>query len=240
MTIHIEHYGEGLPLVLFHGWAFDSTVWAPLTVSLSKNFKVILVDLPGFGYSKMQEWEEFKAHLLGQLPNKFILVGWSLGGLYASRLAVEASSRVLKLVNIGSSPYFIKDHNWPAIEATVFERFYHKLANDAAAVVRDFITLHIPNKAMRPDTIDIPDVRALRNGLHQLQHWDLRENVFELKMPVCYMFGRLDSIVPFRMMHHMKAFYPDFNYCSFQKSAHMPFYSQPNDFIEQLECFCHG
>lgn len=66
-----------------------------------------LVDLPGFGNSGLVGWEDFKKCLLRYLPQEFALIGWSLGGLYATRLALE-TDRCSHLLNIAASPCFIK------------------------------------------------------------------------------------------------------------------------------------
>jgi pimeloyl-[acyl-carrier protein] methyl ester esterase len=55
--------------------------------------------------------------------------------------------------------------------------------------------------------------------------------------PACYMFGRLDPIVPISLMQTMRLLYPEFNYVFFKRAAHMPFLSHMDLFLEALKRF---
>ena len=127
MNIHLTSYGQGIPLVFFHGWGFDSQIWLPLVPELKAFYHVILVDLPGFGLTSMMDWFEFKTKLLASLPHQFALVGWSMGGLYSMRLALEEPERVNYLLNIATSPRFLSDNLWPGLSKEVLFNFYNKL-----------------------------------------------------------------------------------------------------------------
>ncbi len=64
----------------------------------------------------MAAWNQFEKKLLDILPPSFNLIGWSLGGLLATRIALTTPARIIKLMNVTSSPYFIKEGDWPGIE----------------------------------------------------------------------------------------------------------------------------
>ena len=44
--------GAGDPVVLLHGWGASSQSLAPLSETLAKSFRVVSLDLPGFGWSQ--------------------------------------------------------------------------------------------------------------------------------------------------------------------------------------------
>lgn len=50
-AIAVETAGDGLPLVLLHGWALDRSVWEQQIGPLSASFRVIAIDRRGFGGS---------------------------------------------------------------------------------------------------------------------------------------------------------------------------------------------
>jgi pimeloyl-[acyl-carrier protein] methyl ester esterase len=60
-----------------------------------------------------------------------------------------------------------------------------------------------------------------------LLNWDLRPSLSLLSMPVDYVFGRLDAIIPVQLHGLMQSQYPQFNYHCIRQSAHMPFISHP-------------
>ena len=236
--IHLRTVGQGKPLVLFHGWGFDSEIWSTLLPQLTKRYTLYLVDLPGFGLSSLMDWTHFKSQLLQQLPQQFALAGWSMGGLYATKLASEASCRVTHLMNIASSPYFIQEAHWPGIHPDIFSLFYEHLSTNTQKTLEDFIQLQLKGVSCEKPTLGaIPSKQALKAGLDVLSNWDLRESLVALTTPVAYLFGGLDAITVRRTMTRMQALYPDFHYILLSKAAHVPFLSHPQPFIEALDTF---
>lgn len=237
MTLNIKSTGRGKPLVLFHGWGFDQTIWFDLAESIQDRFNVFMVDLPGFGNSSLMDWDTFKAELRANLPDNFAVLGWSLGGLYATRLAAEEASQVTHLISVASSPRFIADTGWPGIDETILATFYNNLIQNPQQTMLQFIELQLQtgDYQLRPDAL--PSVEGLQEGLQILANWDLREMLRNLNCPVCYMFGRLDAIVPRTLKPIMQTEYAHFDYVLFNKAAHVPFLSDKAMFIEELERF---
>lgn len=237
MNIHIKTYGCGFPLVFFHGWGFDSQVWVPLVFQLEGNYQLILVDLPGFGQSSMMDWSSFKTQLLNQLPAQFALLGWSMGGLFATRVALEEPERVTHLINITSSPRFLLDNDWPGVSQEVFTTFYQNLLKDSRATLEEFIALQVSKHNFELALGHLPSSAGLASGLDILGTWDFRQQLKQFERPVCYMFGRLDPIVPVKTMKAMQEHYPGFKYVYFNRAAHMPFLSHIDLFTNEIQEF---
>jgi pimeloyl-[acyl-carrier protein] methyl ester esterase len=233
MNVHLKTYGQGKPLVFFHGWGFSHSVWLPLVPELSAEYQIILVDLPGFGGTPLMEWADFKKQLLSQLPPQFTMVGWSMGGLYATRLALE-SDHVTHLINIASSPYFLMHQDWPGVSKKVFTTFYKNLAKDPHATLTEFIQLQAGKSSFQNIIDTLPSTESLAFGLSILDTWDFREPLRHFVQPAAYMFGRLDPIVPVKTMKAMERIYPDFKYVFFSRAAHMPFISHRDMFVNEL------
>lgn len=232
----ISKSGNGTPLVLLHGWGFDQSIWNTLRSQLDPFFTVYTLDLPGFGNTELSDWFDFKARMLATLPSRFAIAGWSLGGLFATRLVSETPERISHLINIASSPCFLAHENWPGVEAYVLEMFTQRLLINPLQTRQDFISLQAGNVRL---VMDYPylDAKALLNGLEILENWDLRPLLASIKTPTRYLFGRLDAIVTRKTMTHMQTRYPQFQYQLFEKSAHMPFLSQEEQFISSLKAF---
>ena len=237
--IHISMKGQGSPIVFFHGWGFDHSIWYELVEDLQTSYTVYLVDLPGHGLSDMCSWSDFAGQLLDMLPERFAIVGWSLGGLYATRLAVEHSQRITHLINVGSSPKFIASPNWPGISEKIFKSFFQNLSLNPKQTVQQFIDLQLQDiqACQYVETLITPPIFALKNGLEVLSSWDLIKALSRLNMPVLYIFGRLDAIVPRTTKQALKKLYPKFEYDVYLQSAHIPFLSQKKQFIEQIRAF---
>jgi pimeloyl-[acyl-carrier protein] methyl ester esterase len=235
MNLHLDIRGQGKPLVFFHGWGFDHKVWLPLAESLASQYQLYLVDLPGYGLSSPMGWDLFKQLLLKQLPECFALAGWSMGGLFATRLAIEEPGRVTHLINISSSPRFIKEENWPGVDKTIFADFFANLARDRQQTIKQFVNLQLKNQPYRHYNQQGLELNSLRAGLQILADWDLREPLYYFAKPACFMFGRLDAITPRTIMGVMEKIYPHFDYVLFAKAAHMPFFSHQEEFITVLK-----
>jgi pimeloyl-[acyl-carrier protein] methyl ester esterase len=235
MTLHITRHGQGMPLVLFHGWGFDSRIWHHVLPKLRESYEIFCVDLPGFGSSPFMDWSVFKTSILTQLPAQFAMLGWSLGGLVATRLSLEAPHRVTHLVNVASSPCFKEKENWPGISVAILNQFYEQLTHDADKTLRQFMTLQLPGQ--NAEMSAIATIEGLRAGLDWLMHWDLRDELSDIQCPVLYLFGRLDAIVPRRTMLVLQEKYPDFQYVMLNRSAHALFLSHPDTFVMAINDF---
>ncbi|MBI3194195.1 MAG: alpha/beta hydrolase [Ignavibacteriae bacterium] len=123
--IHVEEVGEGKPLLLIHGLG-GSLMWQRVVEPLSKNFRVFVIDLPGFGQSEapMRPFStENYAECLAQVLDSFSIIkttvaGISYGGQISATLASRYPERVERLVlvcstGLGKIPFlFSNDAVW--------------------------------------------------------------------------------------------------------------------------------
>jgi pimeloyl-ACP methyl ester carboxylesterase len=93
--IHYTVQGQGQPLVLIHGFPNHSTAWDTIVPELSKQYKLILPDLPGAGKSRLPETPltlEYMAASVKEVMDKegvskAVLAGHSMGGYTAMQFA---------------------------------------------------------------------------------------------------------------------------------------------------------
>ncbi len=103
--------GEGPPLVLLHALGESALDWRWVLPALARTHRVYALDLPGFGYSAKPSVEyspAFFARFVGTYLDALGLehaavVGNSLGGLAALRLALSEPSRVSALGLVASA-----------------------------------------------------------------------------------------------------------------------------------------
>lgn len=236
LKIHISKTGENKhSLVLFHGWGFDSRIWHSILPLFSEQYSLYCVDLPGFGLTPYMELDEFYKELLQRLPDKFSILGWSLGGLVALKLALNETQRITNLVMVASSPCFIKDNSWPGITKETMMEFSTKLMQQPNEVLYEFMSLQIPG--MKEFNIPNLTLEGLKMGLNWLMAWDFRMLLHEFNTPSLFLFGRLDSIVPKATMEAMQITYPNFHYHLVNKAAHSLFISHSQEFYQVVNHF---
>jgi pimeloyl-ACP methyl ester carboxylesterase len=108
---HYVEQGEGEPVILLHGFFFDSYLWSRNIDALARKFKVYALDLWGYGYSTREPLDYGYPLYSGQLLQfmdalgiaQASLVGQSMGGGTAIQFSVDHRERVEKLVLVSSA-----------------------------------------------------------------------------------------------------------------------------------------
>jgi 2-succinyl-6-hydroxy-2,4-cyclohexadiene-1-carboxylate synthase len=97
--------GTGPRVVLVHGFTQTGACWGPLADDLARDHEVVLVDAPGHGASAgVGVSFEAGAGLIGDAGGPATYLGYSMGGRYALRLAVDRPDLVDRLILVGASP----------------------------------------------------------------------------------------------------------------------------------------
>lgn len=112
-TISVSETGAGAPLLMLHGGgpgAAGLSNYSRNIAVLAQQFRVIVPDLPGYGRSskridKADSFGDLAQAMLGLMDalsiNTASIVGNSLGGAAALRMALDAPARVERLVLMG-------------------------------------------------------------------------------------------------------------------------------------------
>ena len=234
-------------LVLLHGWGLNAEVWHCVSEELASHFTLHLVDLPGFGRShgyQAMSLDEMAQHVLDAAPQNAIWLGWSLGGLVASQIALTHPERVQALVTVASSPCFSARDAWPGIKPDVLAGFQQQLSEDFQRTVERFLALQtMGTETARQDartlkntvlSLPMPDVEVLNGGLEILKTVDLREPLATLAMPHLRIYGYLDGLVPRKVVPLLDTLWPQSESHVVAKAAHAPFISHPAEFCSAL------
>lgn len=235
-------------LVLLHGWGLNHAVWQQLIPYLIDDYQVLTPDLPGFGvnpsYPSPYSLSAVTAMLAAEIPDDSLVLGWSLGGLIATQLALIYPGKVKALALVASSPCFLAKEGWPGMEESVLSQFATALSKNLALTVERFLAIQaLGSDTARQDikalkqavlSLPLPQPDALAGGLQLLADCDLRAKLAELQMPVAYCFGRLDSLVPAAIQHVLSQFCPAAEITMLPKASHAPFISHQADFLHWL------
>ena len=141
--------GKGPTILLLHGYTGDKDNWTMFAPYLTKDYHVIIPDIPGYGESSMIEKASYdlsnqisRLHKFTQALElkKFHIAGNSMGGFFAGTYAVRypdeiislglfnaagvtslEKSVVMKMAEKGGNPLVLKDANdMPRLMALVF------------------------------------------------------------------------------------------------------------------------
>ncbi|MFJ6572219.1 alpha/beta fold hydrolase [Streptomyces sp. NPDC091292] len=220
-TLHYHEAGDGPPLLLLHGSGPGVSGWANFGNNLpvfAKHFRTLVLDLPGFGTSYSSGSDPMSAALpavldfldglrIGQLP----VLGNSMGGAIAARLAAGHPDRVSRLITIGGiglplfspSPpegikllvQFVED---PTRERLV--AWMESMVHDTNILTDEFVEMRW-RTAIRPEAL--ADVRKLFNrrslaamGKPAARAAEAIGMLTQIQTPTLVTFGRDDRVTP--------------------------------------------
>ncbi len=108
-AIYFEIEGQGPPLILLHGYALNGLMWEFQKPALSKNHTLVTIDLRGFGKSSCGKcWsgaymaEDLRGIIESLKLTDVTLLGFSMSGPVAARLALEMPDIITRLILVSS------------------------------------------------------------------------------------------------------------------------------------------
>ncbi len=248
--LHWQVTGQGPDIVLVHGWGMNGAVWHQTVEALHESFRVHVVDLPGYGHSAAlhaENLEDIATLLMQDAPKSAIWIGWSLGGLVASYMALHHADYVSKLVTVASSPKFAAERPWRGIQPAVLSAFTDQLVDDFQSTIERFMALQaMGSPSAKQDVKRLkqavlsrpqPNPDSLLAGLKMLEQVDLRAHLPQLPMPMLRLYGRLDGLVPVKVASVLEEQLPHSEQYIFTQSSHAPFITEPEDFCHQILAF---
>lgn len=231
--------GAGSPVVVLHGWGGRIESMAPVLTCLSDRFRVVGVDLPGFGGSPLPEeawgtpqYSSFVASLLRQLGiDRATFVGHSYGAKTSLYLAATDPALVAKLVLISSSGL----RTPPSMKARL-KRGVSKAARFAGQFgapgdrVRAALYKRIASS-------DYQSAGALRPTLVKVVNEDLTEMLPRVKASTLLVWGTRDDSVPVAHAKTMERLIPDAGLVLFEGAGHFPYLDEQDRFCRVLRSF---
>ena len=112
LRFHVAEAGDGLPLVLLHGWPQHWWMWRHVMPPLTDRFRLIVPDLRGFGwsdapdgpYDKLTLAEDVLAVLDEMGVGRFRLMGHDWGAYTSILIAATAGERVERMIPMSFPP----------------------------------------------------------------------------------------------------------------------------------------
>jgi pimeloyl-ACP methyl ester carboxylesterase len=227
--IFYEETGEGKTVALLHGWGCDHTIFKCLQDFLNKNFRVIAIDLPGFGKSdkpkKVLSIEDYANDIeeffnLLKIKNP-ILIGHSFGGRIS--IIVGSRNKITKIILIDSAgikpirkpSYYIKVYTYKALKnigkIKLFNSYIEKIKGKMGS--NDYKTAQ----------------GIMRQIMVRVVNTDLKEYLPKILAPTLLLWGEKDTITPLKDAYVMKKLINDAGIVVFNNCGHYSFLEQPNE-----------
>lgn len=209
--IHYVEEGQGTPVVFAHGFVMDHTMFAAQFEDLPEEFRCIAWDMRGHGASdcppgpwRMQDLvDDLVAFIEGTEVFPCHLVGMSIGGMMAVRVALQRPELVRSLVMIDSSADVEDPEKVPQYQAFAQVIAAEGVSDDLSEATTPLFYA-AKFMASDPEAIAIHKRRSqgmpravFVEGLHALIERDsVVDRLGEIRCPVLAIHGEQDVAIP--------------------------------------------
>jgi pimeloyl-ACP methyl ester carboxylesterase len=250
---HSTHYiekGAGEPVILIHGFFFNSYMWNKNIDALADTCKVYAIDLWGFGYSTRDPMDYGYPLYADQLLKfmdaldiqKASLIGQSMGGGTSIFFSVNHRERVNKLILVDPAgmsnplPIVGKITNLPKVGEFLLgikSDFYRKMVLSTTFIHdKGIITESYFENATRFHKIKGTNEVSLKILRKQFFHTlsDEIHRLGEMDVPILIIFGRQDKAVPLERGEEMHNILRGSRLEIFENAGHCPHDEQSQKF----------
>jgi non-heme chloroperoxidase len=255
VKLHVTDLGEGIPVVLIHGWPLSDAMYEyQYNALVESGFRVVGITLRGFGKSDkpygQYNYDVFADDIKVILDKLKIqgatLGGFSMGGATVIHyMAKYKGAHVKKLALFGAAaPLWTKREDFPyglwtkedvngliALNQTnrpeLLANFGQIFGASASSVT--------PGMAQWLGNINLQaSSYAMQEGLKTLRDSDLRDDLKKINVPTLILHGKQDHICSFDLAEQMKATIKIAELIPFEKSGHALFLEEREKFNNSL------
>ncbi len=210
--------GMGAPVIMIHGLGGSCRWWFRLFPELtSDGFRVLAVDLPGFGHSHgpalpFDQAARAVVDLADHLGlSQFFLCGHSMGGAIAAQLAADFGGRVRRLVLVDSAgipAYHPPRVLWRLLQPWSWcpPHFYRTLIGDAIRA----------------------GPRNMARGSRFIRLYDIRPALQRVRAPSLVIWGEKDGLVPIDDGARIAEKLAEARFARIDGARHLPMISNPS------------
>ena len=213
--------GEGPPVLLLHGMSGSRHWWSRNVPALAERFRTYCIDLPGFGGSRGVPWERIDhtvTLLMEWMENEGLanghVIGHSLGGAVAARLAALHPDRVDRLILVDAAIRLPRTR-LTIRGASIHYTFRRRPEGLAQLVARDLFRSH-------PRSFFVSGIDLLG------AKWE--KELSAIPHPALIVWGEHDLITPVSLGARLATLLPDAQLAVIPEAGHSPMWEQAERF----------
>jgi pimeloyl-ACP methyl ester carboxylesterase len=200
LLTHYEVAGKGKTIVLLHGWGDTMAGVRGLAEALKSRYRVLLVDLPGFGGTQaptgvwgLDDYAQFLRDLLDKIDEKkiFAVIGHSNGGAIAIRGLSAETFTADKLVLLASAG--IRGEYKGRMRAL---KYLTKAGKVLASPLPKAVQRRLRHRLYKTVGSDLLVAEHLQESFKKVVAQDVRADAAKLSVPVLLIYGDQDGDTP--------------------------------------------
>lgn len=241
LDIYYQTSGKGKALVMLHGWGQDVSTFWPVLNELKTSFKIILIDLPGFGRSDTPS-KPFFVHDYSKIIAEFIkhqkidrpvLLGHSVGGRIGIKLSATQPEIIDKLILEASAG--IRPKQDP------FKLLVYPIAKIFNAIIPNIFGIKemIRYRFYRAIESDYINAGPMKETLTNIINEDLTFDLQKIQTETLLLWGENDPTSEASLKHGKKMYrlIKNAKLEIFENVGHFPHLEAPAKFIHYVKDF---
>ena len=245
--IYVDDIGEGFPFVLVHGYLGSSEMWTFQKAFFSKDYRVIVPALPGFGESHnvkslnsiIKMAEEIINVLDQKKIDKFNLIGHSMGGMIVQEIIKLIGDRVNKLICFATGSIGDIPGRFETMDET-----REKLKEEGTQLSFSRVPLKWfvkgdkdKNYFLCKNAVKNVSLETADNALLAMKNWRGKENLKNIKNDTLIIWGDKDTSYNFDQVDTLNKNIKNSHLEIFKDCAHNVHLEQPDQFNNLVKEF---
>ena len=243
LNIEYTEKGEGIPVLMLHGWGSSFEFYKGIIDSLSNYCRVVAVNFPGCANSDtmkepwtLDNYCDFVLKFMKALNlENPILIGHSHGGRVTLKMTAEKLVNPPKIVLLDSAGLIPKKslkQKWRAKSFKIIKRLL------TLPIIKKYsgnLLEKARNHYGSADYNAAPEV--LRKTLVSLVNTDLRDILPNIECPTLLIWGEKDTATPLSDAKIIESLIKDAGLCVYENAGHFAFFEQQGRTIAILKSF---
>jgi 3-oxoadipate enol-lactonase len=247
-TVNAAQSGQGPVLVLLHSLLSDRASFDAIAPKLSRSFRVIVPELPGFGRSQatgsgLAGVADRMAEAVNDAAggDEVIVLGNGYGGFVALQMAIRNPGIASRLILADCGAAF-SEQGRRAFRNMAAASRARGLSDITDVAMRrlfapEFQAEHPDLMRDRREAFLRTDPEVFRAACEQLAELDLRPELLRITVPVLVLVGEHDEATPPPMSRELAALLPDARLKIIPGCAHVPQLQSPEIFLDAIGDF---
>jgi pimeloyl-ACP methyl ester carboxylesterase len=250
-SVYFEDLGSGKAIVLLHGYLETREIWSAFAQELSRDFRVVAIDIPGHGKSgKVNSIHDMD--LMAEAVNtvldflrirKCFMIGHSMGGYVTLAFMAKYRFKLYGICLFHSTPFADNEEkraNRDREIALISEGKKDLLIH--TNIPKGFATDNLEEFAKEVDRAKVIAARNQEDGIIALLEGmkirpDRQDLLKETGLPVLFILGKKDNYIPFELMHQVAQRTTTGEILSLDGSGHMGFIEEPEKCLQTVKSF---
>jgi pimeloyl-[acyl-carrier protein] methyl ester esterase len=235
-------------ILFIHGWGFTNDIWINFASKLFKYESCIFLNMYSYLESCEGDLEKAAKKVLDDHRDIDLIFSWSLGCYLAKEIEALVNLNSIKMIYISYSPRFMKSKKWIfGFEENQILKLKQDLFDDKKKAIKNFYLLILGDFKRKKifykeiflyiDLVMKVNLKTLNIGLDIIRNSNYDQYFNDKTVKNFYIYGDKDKIVSSDIKNFMKILEPTSVIKVLPDSSHIPFLTNPDDFLETIKEF---